>query len=132
MQAQTPCLRQRCAAPAPRATRDVRCRPSCWALGRYDEAHTVVADLLRDAPGIDPDIIVSLWARARAYGKAAAIMQSLPPNATPGWRDLTQWNCLRRAAPDQTAAEYLARASAAFEAWVAGVVTRRVPDLDRR
>ena len=92
------------------------------ALGRYDEAHTVVADLLRDAPGIDPDNIVSLWARARAYGKAAAIMQNLPPNATPGWRDLTQWGTVCAGADYiDTAAEYLARASAAFEAWVAGV-----------
>ena len=92
------------------------------ALGRYDEAHTVVADLLRDAPGIDPDNMVSLWVRARAYGKAVAIMQNLPPGAMPGWRELTQRGTVCAGADDiDTAAEYLARAAAAFEAWVAGV-----------
>jgi CHAT domain-containing protein len=92
------------------------------ALGRHDEAQTVVADLLRHAPGIDLDEIVSLWASSHAYGKAAAIMKDLPPNATPGWRDLTQSGAICAGADDiDAAAGYLARASAAFEAWAAGV-----------
>ena len=92
------------------------------ALGRHNEAQTVVANLLRDAPGIDPDEVVSLWASSRAYGKAVAIMKNLPPNAMPGWRDLTQRGTICAGADDiDAAAGYLARASAAFEAWVAGV-----------
>ena len=49
-------------------------------------------------------------------------MQNLPPEAMPGWRGLTQRGTIYASADDiETAAEYLARAGAAFEAWVASV-----------